>query len=44
MFVHIIVLNSSWKPMELTQKPSLVAAGASLVTQTLKNLPAMRET
>ena len=43
MFVHVIVLNSFWKPTELTQKLSLAAATASLVTQTVKNLPAMWE-
>ena len=44
MFVHVIVLNSFWKPTELTQKLSLAATRASLVTQTVKNLPAMWET
>ena len=43
MFVHVIVLNSFWKPTKLTQKLSLAAASTSLVAQTVKNLPAMQE-
>ena len=44
MFVHLIVLNSFWEPTKMTQKLSLAAASASLIVQTVKNLPAVQKT